>query len=163
MKKIICVILLAISFVGCGKVKRRSGYKISRNFTFCEATYSRRGKFFHLNNYPNKREYKNIIYIARRMEDIRRIVGEEIQVNSWYRSGNINRLVGGSRHSAHRKGLAVDFTVRGRGSLNRALVQIKRSGYSFDQIYYHSKTNYIHISFKLNRRQERKKIYYKRK
>lgn len=163
MKKIICVILLAISFISCGKIKRRSEFKISRHFTFYEATYSRRGNYFHLNNYPNKKNYRNIVYTARRMEDIRRIVGKELQINSWYRSGNINRLVGGSKYSAHKDGLAVDFTVKGKWELNNALRKIKRSKYSFDQIYYHSKSNYIHISFRLNRRRERKKIYYKRK
>lgn len=163
MKKIICIFLLIFSFTGCGKIKRRPGFKISRNFTFYEATCSRRGNFFHLNNYPNKKEYRNMIYTARRMEDIRKIIRKEIQINSWYRNGNINRLVGGSKHSAHRKGLAVDFTIKGRGALNSALVKIKKSKYSFDQIYYHSRSNYIHISFRLNRRQERNKIYYRRK
>lgn len=163
MKKIICIILLAISFVSCGKIKRRGNFKISRHFTFSEATASRKGSRYHFNNYPNKRNYRNIVYTARRMEDIRRIVGKELKINSWYRSSNINRLVGGSKHSAHKDGLAVDFTVSGKWELNNALRKIRKSGYSFDQIYYHSNSNYIHISFRLNRRRERKQIYYRRK
>lgn len=161
MKKILCVLSLIFLFLGCGAVKKSGSYKISKHFTFSEATYSRKARRWHLGNYPKKDDYKRILYTARRMEDIRRIVGKELRINSWYRSKNVNRLVGGSRTSAHKSGLAVDFQISGNAYY--ALDRIKKSGYSFDQMIYHKKRNYIHISFRTNRRSERKKIYYYKK
>lgn len=160
-RKVVYIILILLFFTSCGKVKRRPNYKISKHFTFHEAIGSNKGKAWHLRNYPSKKNYKNIVYTARRMEKIRKIIGKNLIINSWYRSGNINRLVGGSSSSAHKDGLAVDFKIKGKGSLSKALRKIKKSGYSYDQIIYHSKSNYIHISFRRNKRKERKKIYYR--
>lgn len=94
------------------------------------------------------------------MEKIRDIVGEPLTINSWYRSPNLNRVIGGSKTSAHRDGLAVDFAIRGNARI--AFDRIKRSGYSFDQMIYYKKRNYVHISFRKNKRNERQQTFIKR-
>lgn len=159
MKKIFCVIMLTLSFFGCGHIQRRPNYKISRHFTFYEATYSSYGRRHRIENYPTRADYKRILKTAQRMERIRRIVGSQIHINSWYRGYKINRRVGGSSTSAHVKGLAVDFRVN--GSERKAFQKIIKSRYSFDQIIYYGRKGYIHISFRENPRHERRQIFYK--
>lgn len=160
IKKIILIILTIFLFTGCTTVRKRNDYKISKHFTFYEAVNSRSAKKRDLRNYPSRKDFRTIKYTAGRMERIRTIVGMPLTVNSWYRSPNTNRLIGGSSTSAHRYGLAVDFTVRGNARI--AFDRIRRSGYSFDQMIYYKRRNYVHISFKKNRRSERKQIFIRR-
>ena len=159
MKKLGIILMIIFLFVGCGRVQKRGSQKISRHFTFYEATYSSYGKRHRISNYPTRADYKRIRHTAQRMERIRRIVGQQIHVNSWYRGKKINRRVGGSSTSAHTKGLAVDFTVK--GDLRKAFNRIIKSGYSYDQIIYYRRRRYIHISFKENPRHERRQKFYK--
>ena len=158
MKKIIVILTILFLFVGCGRVQKRGNQKISRHFTFYEATYSSYGKRHRISNYPTRADYKRIRSTAQRMERIRKIVGKQIHINSWYRGYKINRRVGGSSTSAHTKGLAVDFKVN--GSEREAFNRIIKSGYSYDQIIYYSRKGYIHISFKENPRNETRKRNY---
>lgn len=51
---------------------------------------------------------------ASMMEGIRYLFGDRpITVNSWYRTPEYNRQVGGAKNSMHMQGHAVDFTVEG--------------------------------------------------
>ena len=160
MKKILLLIITIFLFTGCTTVRKRNDYKISKHFTFYEAINSRSAKKRGLNNYPSRGDFKTIKYTAGRMEKIRNIVGQSLTINSWYRSPNLNRIIGGSTTSAHRDGLAVDFAIKGNARI--AFDRIKRSGYSFDQMIYYKRRNYVHISFRKNKRTERKQTFIKR-
>lgn len=160
MKKILFAIFIIFTLTGCMTVKKRNDYKISKNFTFYEATNSRSAKKYGLRNYPSRGDFRTIKYTAGRMEKIRNIVGKPLTINSWYRSPNTNRVIGGSSTSAHRDGLAVDFTISGNARI--AFDRIKRSGYSFDQMIYYKRRNYVHISFRKNKRTERRQTFIKR-
>lgn len=159
MKKLIGIFIIIFLFTSCGRVERRGSYKISKNFNFYEATYSSYGKRHRISNYPTRSDYKRIKSTAWRMEKIRKIVGEPLHINSWYRGYKINRRIGGSSTSAHTKGLAVDFTVK--GDIRRAFNRIIKSGYSYDQIIIYKRRKYIHISFKENPREERRQKFYR--
>lgn len=160
MKKLFLIILIIFSFTGCGAVRKKNNYKISKHFTFYEATNSTTAKKYGVKNYPSRGDFKTIKYTAGRMEKIRNIVGQPLTINSWYRSPNLNRVIGGSTTSAHRDGLAVDFSIKGNARI--AFDRIKRSGYSFDQMIYYKKRNYVHISFRKKQRTERKQTFIKR-
>ncbi|MEM9244289.1 MAG: D-Ala-D-Ala carboxypeptidase family metallohydrolase [Cyanobacteria bacterium P01_F01_bin.153] len=57
---------------------------------------------------------RNIITMARRMEDIRARLGNRpMRITSWYRPPAVNRAVGGARNSTHLYGHGVDFIVVG--------------------------------------------------
>ena len=160
MKKILLIILTIFVFTGCTTVRKRDNYKISKHFTFYEATNSRMAKKYGIKNNPSRGDFKTIKYTAKRMEKVRDIIGRSLTVNSWYRSPNLNRVIGGSKTSAHRDGLAVDFTIRGNARI--AFDRIRRSGYSFDQMIYYKRRNYVHISFRKNKKLERKQTFIKR-
>lgn len=159
LTKFLIIFTLILTFTGCGSVRKRDDYRISKHFTFRDATYSREARKRGIKNYPSKKDYKRIKYTAKRMEKIRKIVGKPLYVNSWYRSPNLNRVVGGSHSSAHRDGLAVDFRIN--GDIRYAFNKIRRSGYSFDQMILYPRRNYIHIGFRYKKRRERKQIFYK--
>lgn len=160
MKKLFLILLIIFSLSGCANVKKNNDYKISKHFTFYEATNSRTAKKYGVKNYPSRGDFKTIKYTAERMEKIRKIIGQPLTINSWYRSPNLNRIIGGSTTSAHRDGLAVDFAVKGNARI--AFDRIKRSGYSFDQMIYYKRRNYVHISFRKKQRTERRQTFIKR-
>ncbi len=63
---------------------------------------------------PSKEIVKNILRTASAMEDIRKYFGNlPISVNSWYRTPEANKAVGGKPKSQHLYGNAVDFNVQG--------------------------------------------------
>lgn len=57
--------------------------------------------------------YPNMKRVAEALETVRAHFKNPIDVTSCYRSPEVNKLVGGSKTSAHRFALAVDFEVRG--------------------------------------------------
>ena len=105
MKKFLILILIIFSFTGCATVKKKNNYKVSKHFTFYEATNSRTAKKYGVKNYPSRGDFKTIKYTAGRMEKIRNIVGQPLTINSWYRSPNLNRIIGGNRFLPTETGL----------------------------------------------------------
>ena len=157
--RFLTLLIIIFSFSGCMAVRKKNNYRISPHFTFYDATNSWQAKKHGIKNYPSRGDFRRIKYTAKRMEKIRKIVGRPLIVNSWYRNPNLNRIVYGNKRSAHKDGLAVDFTIR--GDVRYAFNKIRRSGYSFDQMILYRRKNYIHIGFRKNKRRERKQIFYK--
>lgn len=80
---------------------------------------------------PAGDELSNAIMASEMMEAIRSYLGDRaITVNSWYRTPEYNRQVGGAKNSYHVKGMAVDFTVAGLtpAQVQRKLIQARDSG-----------------------------------
>ena len=72
--------------------------------------------------------------MAEFMECVRMVLGEDpISVTSWFRCQMLNSAIGGSRTSAHMKGLAVDF-VHSVLSLEEVFSLISKSLLPFDQL-----------------------------
>jgi len=83
---------------------------------------------------------------AARMEEIRRLLGDQvISVTSGYRCPELNRAVGGSRTSAHLTGHAVDFNCYGFGSPLEVCRAIAASPAAFDQLI--EEGTWVHLSF----------------
>lgn len=158
MKKII-LIIIALLCVSCSSVDIRNR-KISRYFTLKEALNSNVAKKYRIQNIPSNSEYKNIIYTAGRMDEVRRALKTRIYVTSWYRNKKVNKKVRGSKNSYHRKGLAVDFKIKGKAKYIRK--RLDKARVSYDQLIYYPRQNRVHISFKKVKRQERKQYFIKR-
>lgn len=157
MKKLIIVIILLC--IGCSSVDMKNR-KISRYFTLKEATFSSTAKRYKIKNIPSNSEYGNIVYTAKRMDEVRRVLKTEIYVTSWYRNKKINKKVKGSDDSYHRKGMAVDFRIK--GSSRSVKKKLDKAKLSYDQLIYYPKQNRLHISFKKNKSWERKQYIIKK-
>ena len=67
-----------------------------------------------IDNQPPKALQENLYLVAQNiLEPIRDEYGEPFSPKSWYRSAELNRLVGAKPDSLHRQGLAVDIELLG--------------------------------------------------
>lgn len=139
--------------------------KISKYFDEKETTVSATGKKMKIKNIPNQDEKDNILYTASRMDVIREYLGVPLTVLSWFRCEELNTTVKGSKTSAHRFGMAVDVYSNKTTSkdIYNKLIEAQAKGLlQFDQLIYYPKQNFVHIGFKLNKGQERKKYWINR-
>jgi zinc D-Ala-D-Ala carboxypeptidase len=97
----------------------------------------------------------NVELTAGYMEEVRELLGNTpLRVTSWYRSPVLNSAIGGSRTSAHMKGLAVDFKPPAGMTLNQAFSIIAASDIPFDQLIEERTRDgafWIHIGFSLKK------------
>lgn len=85
--------------------------QLTPHFALAELTRSTTAIRHGLDNTPPPVVVENLRRIADLLEIIRAHFNKRIRISSGYRSPELNRLVGGSQQSAHRVGLAVDFTI----------------------------------------------------
>lgn len=90
---------------------------LTPHFTLEEFIASQTAARLGLPNMPIEQELANVKHTAEVMEKVRSILGDKpVLISSGYRSPRVNEAVGGSPSSAHKSGLAVDFTVPGFGT-----------------------------------------------
>ena len=112
---------------------------LTKNFTLQELTATNTG----INNIPSNLIIENLFKLATTLEKVRVLFdGKPIDISSAYRSPDVNQKVGGSKTSAHMKGFAADFKVRGL-SLKQVFDTIKSSGIEYDQLII--EPNWIHL------------------
>lgn len=99
-----------------------------------------------LDNTPDSEAFKNLKHTAKRMEQVRSLLGDKvIVVTSGYRSLAVNRAVGGARASAHLHGNAADFVCHGFGTPRQICRVLAASNLTFDQLI--EEGSWVHISF----------------
>lgn len=82
---------------------------ISEHITFEEATHTKSG----LPNIPDNAAMSNMVYVAVNLfEPLRAHFGVPIMVNSFFRSKEVNRHVGGVPTSQHVTGCAMDLACK---------------------------------------------------
>jgi putative chitinase len=86
------------------------------------------------------------------MELVRQLLGQPIHVNSWYRSPELNKAVGGSPTSDHVTGFAVDFICPTYGNPEQIVRAIVNSTIDYKQVIYEF-SSWVHISFNGMQRQ----------
>jgi hypothetical protein len=119
---------------------------ISTNFTLEEATYSETAIRLEINNQPNEQQLENMKVAAQGMEQIRKLLGKPIHINSWLRLPEVNLAVGGSKVSSHMDGWAIDFTCSSYGDPYTIAKAIKDSDIQVDQCI-HEFGRWVHVSF----------------
>lgn len=83
---------------------------ISKYFKFKETIVSTTADNKGIKNIPSDSELRAITWTARfKMDPIREILGVPLIPTSWFRSPEVNKLVGGSTTSDHLTGTSVDF------------------------------------------------------
>ena len=83
---------------------------ISKHISYKEGIYSRTALRLDIKNEPNKEQLKNMKLLAEKVfEPLRIEVGGPIKVNSFFRSPELNKAIGGSSKSQHCHGQAIDL------------------------------------------------------
>lgn len=106
---------------------------LSEHFTLEELTASETAARNDWDNTPNGTEIANLVRLANLLEDVRKILGKPITINSGFRSKKVNDAVGSKDSSQHRIGCAADIRVAGM-TPSQVCEAIKASDIQFDQL-----------------------------
>lgn len=129
--------------------------RISENITYAEAFKSQSAVRHKIKNTTNDPEIlKNMKHVADNVfEKIRVHFGKPIGISSFYRSPELNKLVGGSPTSQHVTGEAIDIDgdIFG-GVTNKEIFDFVKDNLEFDQLIWEYGTSknpsWVHISLK---------------
>jgi len=122
--------------------------KLSPNFTLEELTHSEIAERQGLDNTPNAIITANLTRLAKFLEEVRRVVGKPIMVNSAYRSPKVNEAVGSKPTSQHCNGCAADIKVPGL-TPNDIVNFVIKSNIEYDQLI-REFDSWVHISIPNN-------------
>lgn len=118
---------------------------LTEHFSLAELTRSSVADRLKLKNMPTELELASLRRLARTLEAIRALLDHRpIYISSAFRSDAINRAVGGVATSAHRLGLAADFTCPAFGSPLAICQAIADGDIEFDQLI-HEKGQWVHL------------------
>lgn len=106
---------------------------LSENFTLEEMTASETAARHGIDNTPDNDVLMNLRRLALFLEEVRKVVGMPLHINSAYRSPEANKLVGGKSTSQHCKGVAADIKVKGM-TPDQVVRAIIKAGLSYDQV-----------------------------
>lgn len=120
---------------------------ISQHITYSESTRTSAK----IDNTPNAQQLEAMRLIAENVfEPLRAMIGVPIYITSFFRSENVNAIIGGSKSSQHCKGEAMDIKIPGR---NKELFEAIRDHLPFDQLIYEFGTDqepaWVHVSYKV--------------
>ena len=125
---------------------------LSAHFSLEEALVSQTAARLGIENDPPLNVVLNMKKAALGMELVRQLLGQPIHVNSWYRSPELNKAVGGSPKSDHLTGFAIDFVCPTYGTPQAIVKAILASSIDFNQVIYEF-NSWVHISFNGMQRQ----------
>ena len=104
---------------------------LTPNFTLEELTHTDHREF---DNMPDADELANLYRLADFLEQVKVVLGgKPIMINSAFRCAEVNRAVGSSDKSQHRRGCAADIRVPGM-TPDEVVTAIIESGLPFDQV-----------------------------
>lgn len=104
---------------------------LSENFTYEELTHTDHREF---DNTPNEAEMANLVRLANFLEQVKEVLGgKPIIINSAFRCAEVNKAVGSSDKSQHRRGCAADIRVPGM-TPDQVVSAIIESGLPYDQV-----------------------------
>jgi hypothetical protein len=106
---------------------------LSPNFTLGELTTSEIAARKGLDNFPTGVELDNLVRLAEKLEEVRKVIGKPIMINSAFRSIEVNEAVGGVKSSQHCLGCAADIKVPGM-SPDEVVRAIINSKIQYDQL-----------------------------
>ena len=119
---------------------------VSDHISYQEATHTSTGML----NDPDDAQFSAMCALAVNVfEPLRKAAGGPIAINSFFRSAEVNRRVGGSATSQHTKGEAMDINKPGH---NAEMFNYIRQNLPFDQLIWEHGTDdepaWVHVSYK---------------
>jgi|TARA_R110001592_G_scaffold41041_10_gene134437 zinc D-Ala-D-Ala carboxypeptidase len=125
---------------------------ISEHISYKEATRSATAIRLSIENKPNDYELQNMELIAEKVfERLRKAVNGPIKINSFYRSEDLNKAIGGSSRSQHCQGRAIDLDDTYGYMSNYNMYYYIKNNLDFDQLIYEfgneKNPDWVHVSY----------------
>jgi len=125
---------------------------ISKHISYKEGVYSRTATRLSINNKPNDEQMQNMCLIAEEVfEPLRSWVGGPIKINSFFRSPELNKAIGGSTKSQHCHGQAIDLDDTFGRATNAEMYEFIKKYLNFDQIIWEfgddDNPDWVHVSY----------------
>jgi len=125
---------------------------ISKHISYKEGVYSRTAMRRGIKNNPNAEQMQNMVAIAEEVfEPLRAYVGGPIKINSFFRSPELNKAIGGSSKSQHCHGQAIDLDDTFGRATNAEMYEFIKQNLDFDQMIWEFGDNknpdWVHISY----------------
>ena len=126
--------------------------KLTEHVTYNEAAHSYTAKRLSIQNIPTEDHMFNMITLCTEIfEPLRKFVGGPIKINSFYRSEELNKAIGGSSKSQHCFGQAIDIDDVYGHKTNAEMFDFIVSHLDFDQIIwefgYDTNPDWVHVSY----------------
>ena len=125
---------------------------ISEHISYKEGVHSNTALRKNINNTPNDEQLKCMEIIAEEVfEPLRTYIGGPIKINSFFRSPELNKAIGGSTTSQHCKGQAMDIDDTFGRATNAEMYHFIKEHLDFDQMIWEfgddDNPNWVHISY----------------
>ena len=125
---------------------------ISKHISYKEGVYSRTALRHGIKNNPNAEQMENMITIAEEVfEPLRMWVGGPIKINSFFRSPELNKAIGGSGKSQHCHGQAIDIDDTFGRMSNAEMYEFIKENLDFDQMIWEfgddDNPDWVHVSY----------------
>ena len=126
--------------------------KISDHITLREGIESYTAKRKGIENIPSDYELTNMVGVAENVfEPLREWVGGPIKINSFFRSKELNKAIGGSSNSQHCEGRAIDIDDVYGYKTNAEMFEYIKCNLDFDQIIWEfggsDNPDWVHVSY----------------
>ncbi len=125
---------------------------ISKHISDKESVYSRTALRLGIDNTPTVKHRDNMIKLAKEVfEPLRTYVGGPIKINSFYRSPELNKAIGGSSKSQHCHGQAMDIDDTFGRMTNAEMFHFIRDNLDYDQMIWEfgddDNPDWVHVSY----------------
>ena len=125
---------------------------ISKHISDKEGRHSNTAIRRGIDNIPNDEQLANMKVLAEKVfEPLRFWVGGPIKINSFFRSVELNKAIGGSSRSQHCKGQAVDLDDTFGHKTNAEMYNYIKENLDFDQLIWEfgddSNPAWVHVSY----------------
>ena len=125
---------------------------VSKHISYKEGVYSRTATRRNIKNIPNAEQMKNMVAIAEKVfEPLRMWVNGPIKINSFFRSPELNKAIGGSGKSQHCHGQAIDIDDTFGRATNAEMFEFIKKHLDFDQIIWEfgdeDNPDWVHVSY----------------
>ena len=126
--------------------------KLSEHVTYNEATVSYTAKRKGITNIPTEDQMWNMIKLCGAIfEPLREWVGGPIKINSFFRSEELNKAIGGSSKSQHCDGCAIDIDDVYGHKTNKEMFNYIKEHLDFDQLIWEfgdaDNPDWVHVSY----------------
>lgn len=126
--------------------------KLSDHVTYREATESYTAKRLGIKNVPSEDQMWNMIRLCSGIfEPLRLWVGGPVKINSFFRSEELNKAIGGSSKSQHCHGQAIDVDDVYGHKTNAEMYEYIKNNLSFDQLIWEfgdpDNPDWLHVSY----------------